>query len=74
MDVTSVACRKRKPLKDWTDYRQRRNQAFSGKSGFSVGEVITVVSDMNGSLIVKVKDSRIALGKDVTGHILVSKE
>jgi len=36
--------------------------------------VITVVSDMNGSLIVKVKDSRIALGKDVTGHILVSKE
>ena len=47
---------------------------FLENLGFSVGEVITVVSDMNGSLIVKVKDSRIALGKDVTGHILVSKE
>ncbi len=53
---------------------REETRRFLENLGFSVGEVITVVSDMNGSLIVKVKDSRIALGKDVTGHILVSKE
>ena len=53
---------------------KEETRRFLENLGFSVGEVITVVSDMNGSLIVKVKDSRIARGKDVTGHILVSKE
>ena len=53
---------------------KEETRRFLEKLGFAVGEVITVVSDMNGSLIVKVKDSRIALGKDVTGHILVSKK
>lgn len=53
---------------------KEETKRFLKNLGFSVGEAITVVNDMNGSLIVKVKDSRIALGKDVTGHILVSKE
>ncbi|MGN0918571.1 MAG: ferrous iron transport protein A [Oxalobacter sp.] len=53
---------------------KEETKRFLENLGFSVGEVISVVNDMNGSLIVKVKDSRIALGKDVTGHILVSKE
>ena len=47
---------------------------FLENLGFSIGAVITVVNDMNGSLIVKVKDSRVALGRDVTGNILVTKE
>ncbi len=52
---------------------REKTRRFLKNLGFSEGEVITVVSDMNGSLIVKIKDSRVALGKDVTGHILVSK-
>ncbi len=52
---------------------KEETKRFLEKLGFSIGEVITVINDMNGSLIVKVKDSRIALGKDVTGHIMVSK-
>ncbi len=47
---------------------------FLENLGFSIGAVITVVNDMNGGLIVKVKDSRVALGRDVTTNILVTKE
>ena len=32
--------------------------------GFVVGGVVTVVSEINGSLIVNVKESRVAIGKD----------
>ena len=62
------------PLKIERITGREETRRFLKNLGFSVGEVITVVSDMNGSLIVKVKDSRVALGKDVTGRIMVSKE
>ena len=39
--------------------------------GFTVGSEVTVVSSLAGNLIVKVKDSRVALGKDLAGNILV---
>jgi ferrous iron transport protein A len=40
--------------------------------GFTIGSPVTVVSCMAGSLIVKVKDSRIALDRELAGHIFVS--
>jgi ferrous iron transport protein A len=40
--------------------------------GFTVGSEVTVMSDMAGSLIVIVKDSRIALNRELANHIFVS--
>ena len=39
--------------------------------GFVVDAVVTVVSEMGGSLILQVKDSRVALDKSMAGRILV---
>ena len=39
--------------------------------GFVVGGVVAVVSEINGSLIVNVKDSRVAIGKDMANKIMV---
>jgi ferrous iron transport protein A len=40
--------------------------------GFTVGGIVTVVSDLAGNLIVTVKDSRIALNRELANHIFVS--
>ncbi|MDF2503747.1 FeoA family protein [Clostridium sp.] len=39
--------------------------------GFVIGENITVVSEIAGNLIVKVKDARIALSKSMANRIMV---
>ena len=39
--------------------------------GFVVGGVVTVVSEINGKMIVNVKDSRVAIGKDMANKIMV---
>lgn len=39
--------------------------------GFVVGEVVTVVAELGGSLILQVKDSRVALDRGMAGRIVV---
>ena len=39
--------------------------------GFVVGGVVRVVSEINGNMIVNVKDSRVAIGKDMANKIMV---
>ena len=39
--------------------------------GFVVGEKVTVVSELAGNLIVQVKESRVALSKDMACRIMV---
>ena len=39
--------------------------------GFVVGEAVTVVSELGGSLILSVKDSRIALDRGMAMRIIV---
>ncbi len=39
--------------------------------GFVAGSAVTVVSTAGGNLIVNVKDSRVALGKDMANKIFV---
>ncbi len=39
--------------------------------GFMVGEKVTVVSEVGGSLILSVKGTRIALGKQMANRIMV---
>ena len=38
--------------------------------GFVVGGTVTIVSEINGNLIVNVKESRVALGKDMAVKIM----
>ena len=44
---------------------------FLEKLGFVVGGKVTIVSEINGNLIVNVKDSRVAVGKDMATKIMV---
>lgn len=44
---------------------------FLENLGFVAGGIVTVVSDIGGSVIVNVKDSRVAIGKDMANKIMV---
>ena len=44
---------------------------FLENLGFVIGTMVTVISKINGSLIVSVKDSRVAIGKDMANKIIV---
>ena len=39
--------------------------------GFVAGGAVTVVSKINGNMIVIIKDSRVAIGKDMANKIIV---
>ncbi len=44
---------------------------FLENLGFVTGGFVTVVSEISGNLILNVKDSRVALGKDMANKIMV---
>lgn len=44
---------------------------FLENLGFVMGGTVTVVSEMNGNMIVNIKDSRVAIGKDMANKIMV---
>ena len=44
---------------------------FLENLGFVVGSYVTVVSELGGNIIVNVKDSRVAIGKDMANKIMV---
>ena len=44
---------------------------FLENLGFVTGGVVTVVSEIGGNMIVNVKDSRVAIGKDMANKIMV---
>lgn len=50
---------------------KEETKRFLENLGFVVGDSITVLSDMGGNLIVYVKDSRVAIGKDMANKIMV---
>ncbi len=39
--------------------------------GFVTGAVVSVISDVNGSLIVNVKDTKVALDKELASKIMI---
>ena len=51
---------------------KEETRLFLERLGFVVGGIVTVVSEIQGNLIVNVKDSRVAIGKDMASKILVS--
>lgn len=46
-------------------------QRFLESLGFVVGASVTVISEMGGNMILKVKDSRVALDKKMASRIMV---
>ena len=44
---------------------------FLESVGFVMGGFVTVVSELNGNLIVKVKDARVAISKEMANKIMV---
>lgn len=44
---------------------------FLEKLGFVTGGTVTVVSAVGGNMIVMIKDSRVAIGQEMAGKILV---
>ena len=50
---------------------KRKNKTVSEKLGFVEGSVVTVVAENAGNLIVNIKDSRVAIDKDMASKILV---
>jgi ferrous iron transport protein A len=44
---------------------------FLGSLGFVEGEMVSVISEMGGNMIVSIKGSRVALGKGLTQKIFV---
>lgn len=50
---------------------KEETRKFLEKLGFVVGGTVTVVSQIGGNIIVNVKDSRIAIGKDMANKIMV---
>lgn len=51
---------------------REETRRFLENLGFVTGGVVTVVSEIGGNMIVNVKDSRVAIGKDMANKIMVS--
>ena len=50
---------------------KEETRRFLENLGFVAGGAVTVVSESGGNLIVNVKDSRVAVGKDMANKIMV---
>lgn len=44
---------------------------FLENLGFVIGAMVTIISETNGNMIVNIKDSRVAIGKDMANKIFV---
>lgn len=52
---------------------KEKTRKFLENLGFVTGGTVTVVSEIGGNMIVNIKDSRVAIGKDMANKILVSE-
>jgi len=50
---------------------KEETRRFLENLGFVTGGIVTVVSEIGGNLIVNVKESRIAIGKDMATKIMI---
>lgn len=51
---------------------KKETRRFLENLGFVTGGTVTVISEMGGNIIVNIKDSRVAIGKDMANKIMVS--
>lgn len=50
---------------------KEETRRFLESLGFVVGGIVTVVADISGNLIVNVKESRVAISKEMANKIMV---
>lgn len=50
---------------------KEETRRFLENLGFVTGGTVTVVSQIGGNMIVNIKDSRVAIGKDMANKIMV---
>lgn len=50
---------------------KEETRRFLENLGFVAGGTVTVVSEIGGNMIVNVKDSRVAIGRDMANKIIV---
>ena len=50
---------------------KEETRQFLENLGFVTGGMVTVISQMGGNLIVNIKESRVAIGKDMAKKIMV---
>ncbi len=50
---------------------KEETRRFLENLGFVAGTIIMVVSEIGGNLIVNIKDTRVAIGKDMANKIMV---
>ncbi len=50
---------------------REETRKFLEKLGFVVGSAVMVVSETGGNVIVNIKDSRIAIGRDMANKIII---
>ncbi len=50
---------------------KEETKRFLENLGFVTGGTVTVISEIGGNMIVNVKDSRVAIGKDMANKIMV---
>lgn len=50
---------------------KEETKKFLENLGFVTGGIVTVVSEISGNMILNVKDSRVALGKDMASKIMI---
>ena len=50
---------------------REETKKFLENLGFVTGSVVTVVSEISGNMILNVKDSRVALGKDLANKLMI---
>lgn len=51
---------------------KEETRRFLENLGFVAGSIVTVISEINGNVIVNVKESRVAIGKDMASKIMVA--
>lgn len=50
---------------------KEETRRFLENLGFVTGGTVTVISEVNGNIIVNVKDTRVAIGKDMANKVSV---
>lgn len=50
---------------------KEETRRFLENLGFVIGGTVTVISEISGNMIVNIKDSRVAIGRDMANKIMV---
>lgn len=50
---------------------KQETKKFLENLGFTIGSTVTIISKLNGNVIVSIKDSRVAIDQDMANKIMI---